>query len=203
METYSFEMKKLVLTSVVFLGFIACTNKPVNENFESNMELLHSILAQPINTGKFFIVDAQTNSGHIDFTNKNEVKKRKKYIKNNLNISDYDISDLLDYLFEVNKISFDINIESNKKKGYIIDHDNKYNAYFEKGGGGWDRLYEENPNVLGITYVSVPVFDRQNGIALVFKATQKHGKAGVGSIIVYEFKNEKLTKIDSLIIWKS
>ena len=175
----------------------------MKQNINSNLKLLSLILRREADDGKFFIVRRQTRFSHIDFKNKDEVKKRKDYIRKNLNIPDYDISDLLDQLFEINKSSFNLNIELDKAKGYIIDSIGKFDAYFEKNGGGWDKLYKDNPKALGITSVSVPAYDKENGIILVYRGTQRHWRAGAGLIVAYKFKDGKVEQIASVVLWKS
>ena len=138
-----------------------------------------------------------------DFKNIDEVKRRKEYIIKNLTIPNYDISGLLDKLFEINNSSINLNIESDKAKGYIIDSIGAFDTYFKKNGGGWDKLYEDNPRALGIVSISVPAYDKGNEIILVYRGTQRHGLAGAGWINAYRLRDGKVKRITGVILWKS
>ncbi len=196
-------MKRLRSISVFLILLTACTNVTImKQDINSNLKLLPLILKRETVDEKFFIVNRQTWF-HIDFKNKDELKSRKEYIRKNLNIPDYDISDLLDQLFEINKSSVNLNIESDKARGYIIDSTGESRIYFKENGGGWDKLYKDNPKALGLAYVSVPAYDKENGIILVYKSTTTHSRAGAGWIAVYKLRDGKVEHVDSVVLWKS
>ena len=100
---------------------------------------------------KYIVVHPQTKFALGDISH---YIKRKEYIKERLKIEGYDITNILDEWINKNKKSVPLNIQIKLPKGYTIDYENKFNKYFEKEGGYWKKLHEENPNVFGLTNVS-------------------------------------------------
>lgn len=96
-----------------------------------------------------------------------------------------------------------INIDSNQDQGYVIDKKNEFEKYFKKDGGFWDKLYQEHRDVLGITEISVPVYDVSSGILLVYRGDQQHGLSGQGNIIAYRYEKGKLVEIGRAMLWIS
>jgi hypothetical protein len=96
-----------------------------------------------------------------------------------------------------------LTIESSVKDGYLIDFDKKYEKYFEKGGGGWDKWYKENPKAHGSTTVSLPVYDQKAGLVLVYMGTQSHWLAGSGWVILYRYQNGELKELNRAIMYIS
>jgi hypothetical protein len=82
---------------------------------------------------------------------------------------------LVEKFFEKNKKSSRLSLKSDRSKGYVIDYDGRFRRYFEKDGGGWEPWYKENPNAHGMTSVSLPVFDENSGIVMVYKGDGQTG----------------------------
>lgn len=163
-----------------------------------------SVINEPkYEEGGYTIVTPQTRLNHSIINEPNRVAQTKKYIFENIKIEKYEISKLVDLLFERNKISVRLSLKSSPKNGYIIDYDGKYEKYFEKDGGGWKKLYKENPKADGLTTVSLPAYDRKTSILLVYIGTQKHGLSGSGWVIAYKYKNGKLKELARVMLWIS
>ena len=115
----------------------------------------------------------------------------------------YDCEPLLRQLIEKNRQPVELTIESDLLNGYIIDKDKKFSQYFLRNGGGWRKLYKENPNVRGLTSVSLPVYDKQTNLVLVYKDVIQHYLAGEGNLIVYSLdtNNGTLQELMREMLW--
>ncbi|MHC4310362.1 MAG: hypothetical protein ACYSSN_10480, partial [Planctomycetota bacterium] len=169
-----------------------------------NCEFLKLIITKFRKGGRYIVVETKTGFGDtIDLNDKEEIKQIKKIVKKNLVIPKYNISSLLDALFEINRESVTIETESDVKQGYLIDRKKQFDDYFEENGGGWEKLYQENPNVKGFTTVSIPAYDKDNNILLVYEGTQSHWLAGVGWIIAYKVEKNELIELSRVKLWIS
>jgi len=180
---------------------LACSE--MQQDVKKNCNLLGLILAQNHEEGRYIVVKPKTGLGHLGLNNKREINQAKEYIKKNLVIPNYDISPLLGTLFEINRESISLEIGSDIKQGYLIDKENHFSKYFEKNGGGWEKLYQENSKVKGLTTVSIPVYDKNSNIILVYTGTQSHWLAGAGGVIAYRIEGENLIELGNVMLWIS
>ena len=195
MKKYSF---------IVFIFLLA-------ETLSANDDILYAfeakIIALALETSYedkgYTVVQAQTKLSHIDYTNIEDIRKSKEYIKKKLKIEGYDITTALNDLFNKNKKPIRLNLKSEPSKGYIIDYENKYRQYFNNDGGGWDKWYKENPKAHGSTTVSRPAYDENNGIVLIYKGTQSHWLAGAGYVVAYKYDGKKLKELGRVLLWIS
>ena len=158
-------------------------------------EILSLVLQHSFEDGGFTVVDPDTEVRHLQ-----RIAKDMGVIEVMLDLKYYG---LVEKFFEENKKPNRLSLKSDLSKGYVIDYDRKFRRYFEKDGGGWEQWYKENPNAHGMTSVSLPVFDQESGIVLVYKGGQSNWTAGGGSLIVYKYKDGKLEFIKSHMIWIS
>jgi hypothetical protein len=164
----------------------------------------HSVIKEPkVQEGGYTVVASQTSLERLLIDESKTFEQTKRYILENIKIDKYDISRLVDLLFERNKIPLRLSLKSSPKDGYIIDYDGKYKKYFEKDGGGWEKLYKENPKADGWITVSLPAYDRKTNIFLVYIGTQRHGLSGSGWVIAYKYKNGKLKELTRVMLWIS
>jgi len=173
------------------------------QDIRENCELLKLILARPHKEGRYIVVEPKTGFNRKSLRTKEDIDRTKAYVKKNLIIPDYDISALLDVLFEINQKSIPIEIDSNIEQGYFIDKEDRFGTYFKKDGGGWEKLHKENPKVGGITTVSIPAYDRVNNIILLYMGTQIDYLAGRGGITACRVEDNKLIVLNGVILWKS
>jgi hypothetical protein len=164
----------------------------------------HSVIKEPkAQKVGYTVVAPQTSFDYFIIDESKAFEYTKKYILENMKIDNYDFSRLVDLLFERNKLPVSLSLKSSPKDGYIIDYDGKYNKYFEKDGGGWEKLYKENPKADSRTTVSLPAYDRKTNIFLVYIGTQRHGLSGSGYVIAFEYKNGKLKELARVMLWIS
>jgi hypothetical protein len=175
----------------------------IRQDVKKNCNLLGLILAQNHEEDLYVIVEPKTGLGHLDINNKEEINQAREYIKKGLIIQGYDISALLDALFELNRESISLEIESDMQQGYVIDRDSHFMKYFDKNGGEWKKLYQENPKAYGITTVSIPAYDEKSNIILVYVGTQAESLTGAGWIIAYRIEDKKLTELGRVMLWIS
>ena len=168
---------------------------------EPGDEQLYSLLLEnPGTDGRYTIIKGQTRLGLSPDSASDETKL---YVKDNLEIPGYDASVLLDVFFEANRNSIPLPIESDLTKGYLVDTEGSVDAYFKKDGGGWDKLYEDNPQVRGILTISVPVHDKDRGIVLVYMGVQGGPLLGSGWITAFKLAEGELTEVGRVMMWIS
>ncbi|CAF0799884.1 unnamed protein product [Adineta steineri] len=174
----------LVLQSVCSL--------PLNDD----NKLLSLILKEDYTDNEYTVVDPKTT---ISIMNENLISF------DPLVLNGYDAQPLIRQLIEKNRESISLTVESNPSKGYIIDKEKKFLKYFTENGGGWNKLYEENPKVHGLTSVSLPVYDKQANLVLVYKSFSQNFLAGEGNLIIYSFddSNGELKELSRRMIWVS
>lgn len=152
----------------------------------------------------YTVVAPQTSFGHLDPNDHREVERRKKYIQENLKIEGYELSGLIDLLFERNKESVRLSIKASRGNGYVIDYEGERDKYFKnKDGGGWKKWYKDHPTALGFTHVSLPVYDPETGIVLVYEGTMSGPLFGSGGIIAYKYESGQLKQIGYVRLWVS
>ena len=82
-----------------------------------------------------------------------------------------------------------LTLQSDLSKGYIIDVNDRYSEYLSATGGGWDKLYQENPGFHSLTSVSLPVYDEATNLVFVYKNVVQHYRVSEGSLIVYRLNS--------------
>lgn len=171
-----------------------------NNATEEENRILTLVLKRSYPEGGFTVVAPVTGLAKMD---SQDLKQTKKYIAENLQASGVAVTKLFDRLFERNKKRVRLTIKSAPEDGYLIDFDGKYQKYFEKDGGGWEKWYKENPKAHGDTRVSLPVYDQKSGLVLVYMGTQSHWLVGSGWIIVYKYEKGELIELNKVMMWIS
>ncbi|MGA3283734.1 MAG: hypothetical protein ABSD57_04660 [Verrucomicrobiota bacterium] len=170
---------------------------------EQEGTILALVLRQSYTDGGYTVVSPEAGLSHMDAGDSKEVKDSKKYIRDHLQTNGVDVAKLVDRLFERNKKAVRLSIKSSPKDGYIVDYDGKYEKYFKKDGGGWERWYKENPNAHVSTTVSLPIYDEKSGLVLVYKGIQTHWLAGSGWMILYRYEKGELKELKKVMMWIS
>lgn len=191
--------KVLVALVLAAAGVWAADNKPTDQE----NTILALVLKRPYADGGYTVVCPEARLFHMDVDDSEQVKQSKKYIREHLQTNGVDVARLVDRLFERNKQPVRLSIKSSPEDGYIVDYDGKYQKYFEKDGGAWERWYKKNPNAHGSTTVSLPVYDEKSGLVLVYKGTQMHWLAGAGWIILYKYEKGELKELKKVMMWIS
>jgi len=163
----------------------------------------NAILAQVVrskNEGSGFTVVSPTTAFGRKTSNAARIKKT---VENKLRIEGYDIGPLLDKLIEKNSKQTRLSLKSSPENGYIVDHDGKFEKYFGQNGGGWEKLYKDNPDARGLTRVSLPAYDESAGIVLVYVGKQSGPKSGAGHIVAYRYEGGELKELGRVTLWVS
>jgi hypothetical protein len=174
-----------------------------NRTTDEENKILCLVLKRPFADGGYTVVDPETRLSHLEGDDAKEIRQSKRYIAAHLQTNGIVVTKLVDQLFERNKKPGRLTIKSSLTDGYVIDFDGKYAKYFEKGGGGWEQWYKENPKAHGNTTVSLPVYDPRTGLVLVYTGTQSHWLAGSGWVILYRYENGGLKEINRVMMWIS
>ena len=104
---------------------------------------------------------------------------------------------------EINQSSVTLTVKSSIKDGYIIDYDVNSLRYFKSGGSGWERLNLFRRCVGGFLDVTIPAYDSDTGIVIVYLGWMGGPLFGEGGIYVFKFENEKLHFITFHELWVS
>jgi hypothetical protein len=192
---------KLIATLLVLLVMSPCFS--MGEDINEDNQILFLALNRSYKDGGYTIVAPETRLSHLDTKDSKEIQQTKKYILDNIEIEGYDLSKLLDHFFERNAISVRLSIKSSLENGYQVDYDRMYEKYFEKNEGGWEQWYKEHPKAHGWTTVSLPAFDPESKIVLLYMGTQSHWLMGSGYIFVFKYDKGILKELKRVMLWIS
>ncbi|MGO8942268.1 MAG: hypothetical protein ACLQJ7_01155 [Syntrophobacteraceae bacterium] len=153
----------------------------------------------------FTVVAPKTSfvSDKAPFRDPIEQTRTRERLKVHFNKEGYNIGPLVDLLFERNTGPVRLSLKSCPQNGYFIDYHEKYYKYFEKNGGGWKKLGKENPKARGMTRISLPAYDPDLHILLVYYGTQYDWLAGAGYVVAYRYENDQLNELGRITIWIS
>jgi hypothetical protein len=174
-----------------------------SQSQEQDNTILSLLLQHSYDDGGFTVVAPDTSLSNLESPGQAQVAQAKKFIKEKLKVEGYDIGPLVELLFQRNKERVRLTLQSAPRKGYLVDYEKRYNKYFEKEGGGWEKWYKENPKTHGWTEVSLPAYDEKNQIVIVCIGVQAHWEMGVGYIRAFRYKDAKLEPIGQLMLWVS
>ncbi len=173
-------------------------------------KFLAVVLTRSYDDGGFNVVDPTTVASSFGPYPGFE-KEMIEFMQSKLQIEGFDAKPLVDALHEVNRKSIRLTLPSDEAKGYVIDYDGRYDRYFDADGGGWEKLYEENPKAHGMITVSLPVYDREKGILLVYVitgtpvvyvSTGTPGWGSAGTVIAYQYRDGVLKRIFRESLWE-
>ncbi|CAF1249908.1 unnamed protein product [Rotaria sordida] len=177
---------------IFFILILPCVN--LLALYDDNI-ILPLILENHYGDGRYTVVNRETTISYLN----NSYSSFDPLI-----INGYNFTSLLQELIKKNQQTVYLTIKSDLSNGYIIDQDNKFSKYFLPNGGGWDQLYEENPKVVDLTSVSLPVYDTKRNLVMVYKSFTQYYLAGQGDLIVYTLnKNGTLHELGRRMIWIS
>lgn len=191
-----------IKTFIMSLGLLAllAASPPVEAKAgEQDNAILAQVLQRQKEGGGFIVVSPTTAFGRRE----PHAAWLKKSLNDKLGIEGYDIGPLVNKLIEKNKKPSHLSLKSSPEKGYIVDHNGKFEKYFDQNGGGWQKWHKDNPAAHGWTRVSMPAYDEQAGIVLVYIGTQSDRLAGAGYIVAYSYKDGKLKELGRVLLWVS
>lgn len=183
---------RLMSTSMTLLLALAasCTHD-ANTNWDVN-EILAQVLHQPNEDGAFTVVEPMT-ACHILPEDIRKSPRGRKHLQRSLGQS---ILPLFDELIRKNKEAVRLSLKSSPEDGYLIDYDGRFAKYFDQEGGGWEKWYEDNPQAHGSTRVSLPVYDQDTRLVLIYVVTARHWLSGSGYLILYKYEDGKLKELN-------
>ena len=191
----------------VILGVmaLAATSARGADNQATNLDdsILALALAGPSTNGSYVAVYSKAGLDCVDISQAQAIKRSLSGRG-----ADAVIGSLVDQLFARNKSSATrqavrLTLTSSLTNGYVVDHDEKYVRYFQNDGGGWPRLYEENPKCRGMITVSLPAYDKKTGLVMLYKGVHEHGLQSFGEVILYRHESGKLKKLSTLPLWRA
>ncbi len=178
--------------------------------------LLDLVLKKESCKGYYTVVDPKTSiSGYTQDDNADAAAVREEYLRlirlvqfdlknsGKLKIRGYDLKPLTEMLLDRNLHSTKLNLRSSPKAGYVVDYKDEYSKYFEEKGGGWKRLRAEHPKASGRTHISLPAYDPQSHVLLIYFGSQFGWTAGAGFIVAYRYENGKLDELGRVQMWIS
>ena len=193
-------MKRIAVLLALFLMYPYFS---VADEINEDNEILALALMRSYKDGGYTVVAPETRLSHLNPKDIKEIQQTKDYILNNIEIEGYNLSKLLDLFFERNAIPARLSIKSSLENGYLVDYDRLYENYFEKKGGGWEQWYREHPKAHGLTTVSLPAYDPENKIVLLYMGNQSHWLMGAGYIILFRYDQGILKELRRLMLWIS
>ncbi len=114
-----------------------------------------------------------------------------------------DATSLVSKLFQVNKQSTSIPQPVHGNETYKVDLNNMTAKYWKKNGGWWPKFYADNPGACGMLSISIPAFDANTGIFLIYIGTQCQGLAGVGYVKAFYYSDGSVVELGKHKVWVS
>lgn len=165
--------------------------------------ILALILEHKSDDGGYWVVAPKTTFTHDDYADTNRLAEAKAYLQQKFRKTGHEIDGLVDLLFTRNAAVATLSLPSAPDNGYIIDTDGRFQGYFAKDGGGWEKWREENPLAYGSTRVSRPAIDKDRHLVLVYIGRQVDWLAGSGFYVLYDYQNGKLKLLSRVMVWVS
>ena len=189
----------LAILALVLTGHAGNTSPSITDN-----DLLAQVLQRHYQDGGYTVVDPKT-SLDLGFTGETpaETANTKELIRRAFGVKGCDVGPLLDMLLEKNKTQVSLSLVSSPGDGYLVEYDGRFQKHFAKDGGGWEAWYRDNPTAHGHTRVSLPVYDANTGMVLVYIGTQTHWLAGAGYLVAYKLVDGHVVELCRIMLWIS
>ena len=172
------------------------------QDIKLDIESINPMLKEVLLDVQYVVVCKETTNYSLQFKNEKELNEHKEYIIDELNLKDYDISPLVDEFFKINTQKVLLNFESDDKKVFIIEDTTE--KYFKNNPlEGWNVFHESHPNSQGIVDVSIPAYDRENQIVMVYISKVSGPLAGWGHICVFKLVDNRAVLIGRVGLWIS
>jgi len=124
----------------------------------------------------------------------------KKAFEGRLRRKDPVVDLLVDKLIARNRQPVPLPLEPDKKARYVLD-DGSYAKYLAEQGGGWEKLYADHPKVRNITEVSLPAYDPDSGMALVYLGKNWGPREGGGGLILFRYAATRMVVVSTISLW--
>ena len=166
-------------------------------------QILALLLKTFANNGCYTVVYPENKVFGFSLVTADDRKNLISYMSQVFTKDNYDLTNLAGMLFDINVKFKTLTLESSTNDGYYIDYDGKFQKYFQGDGGGGEKWHQEHPEANGLTVVSMPAYDLQTGLVLVYMGTQYDWLYGSGSFYFFKYTDGNLIKIDSVQTWIS
>jgi len=153
--------------------------------------------------GGFSVVSSDTDVSELGAGNPAKIDQCKNFVLKELQTTDVDVVSLVDTFFDRNKKAIHLSLKSSPQDGYIIDKNRKFEKYFKKDGGGWEKWRKENPKAHSSIAVSVPVYEEKSGLVMVYIGEQLDLTIGWGYVLIFKYEKGKLTYLKKVEMWRS
>lgn len=171
-------------------------------SFDESWAIRSVLLTLPSDSG-YFIVDP-TFGAHVFMPDELDRWLRDQRIVGRLSCDECNIRMMLDKLFGSADQQERLTVASSPECGYVVDWDGAFEAYFRKGAGGWEQLYQDHPKARGIVQVSRPIYDPDCGWFLVYIGVSRHWLSGYGRLVAYRIAPDStLVEVNSVGLWIS
>ena len=179
---------------------------------EEESNILRLILKKPKADDRYIVVQPETGFSAIDDIDRaampnqdpaDLIRQSKVYIATKLHIGGRAVINLVERLFERNMQRERLTLESSPADGYVIDYDDKFSGYFNIDGGGWRKLYDENPKAAGRMQISIPVYDPGSALVMIYRGLSLEWLYGSGCVILYKYENGMVEEIKNVRLWVS
>jgi hypothetical protein len=120
------------------------------------------------------------------------------YITSYFNERGIDVFSLLVKFYARNWEPVRMDIPSSISNGYIIDYQNKFNTYL-----GWEEFREANPKVHSYVSISLPVYDPDTNLVLVYLSWSGGLLLASGGLRAYKYDGDTFEEIANLNLWIS
>jgi len=199
---------KLWIISVACLLFCAAVTLAQESVTLKDDDIFRLILSTSFPDSGFTVVVPTTGFGDFgyegfDLGDVNHVEAIKSSICESFACLGYDISVLLDSLIVRNAKPSNIKLGSCLEEGYFIDQDRTYERYVLKfPKPGWDEWHCDHPRAHGLTQVSLPAYDAESGLCLIFVGTIRGGLEGAGCLVLYRYEDGRLGELGRIWLWQ-
>jgi hypothetical protein len=193
----------LAMMIILILLIAACSAPGEPDSLDQDNRLLAQILQEPRDESDgYALVAPQTFNLFGAAADAEAIEQSKRFIKQYIAIEGYDIDPLLDEFFRKNKKTVRLSLPSAPEQGYRIDYEESFEKNFAEGHD-WEKWRADHPEITGHVHVSLPAYDRENEIVLVYLGILFGPTSGGGQLLALKHNNGKFTKLASLLLWMS
>lgn len=191
----------LALVTLTLIVTNGCASNDAVTDQEGS--ILALALQRSYQDGGFAVVSPDTDVSELGDGNSNKIDHCKNFVLKELRTTNVDVVALVDKFFERNKKAIHLSLKSSPQDGYIIDSDGKFETYFRKNGGGWEKWRTENPKARNSTRVSLPVYDAKSGFVLLYMSIVADSLMGSGQVVLYKLEKGELKFLKRVQLWVS
>jgi hypothetical protein len=153
---------------------------------------------------KFNIVSPWTSFDSMEEEGAEGRQQRREYLYRDLEFDDDVKQKLIEQFLENNREKQSLQLPAVRGTGFIVDYDGKFNRYFDDDEGGWDALYPDYPNADGYYTVSMPAYDPESSLVLIYCSLifgLFGADEGLRDVYVFHYRDHALSLVTWEMIW--